>query len=89
MSENARPLGLWTEPATAAVVALGPVRWSWRYDSTADEYTLQEGAPNDRAAFTWDDASGGYVLTPGTSGDAPEILVVEVGGTLHHIPPTA
>lgn len=87
MGESARPMGLWSEPPNGAVVANGPVRWSWHYDAVSSEYTLQEGAPNDRAAFVWDDVSGSYMLQPSTDGDTPELLVVKVGAVIHHIVP--
>jgi hypothetical protein len=89
MGENARPMGLWSEPPNASIVALGPVRWSWHYDAGSAEYTLQEGAPNDRAAFVWDDVTESYILQPSTDGDTPEVLVVKVGDTIFHVvPPT-
>ena len=87
MGENARPMGLWSEPPNVALVAAGPVRWSWRYDAASAEYTLQEGAPNDRAAFVWNAATSTYDLQPSTDGDTPEILVVKVGDLLYHVIP--
>ena len=87
MGESARPMGLWTEPPNGAVAALGPVLWSWHYDTESATYTLQEGAPNDRAAFVWDEAAGAFLLQPATDGDTPEILVAKVGAVIYHVPP--
>lgn len=87
MGESARPMGLWSEPPNVSVVATGPVLWSWHYDAASSTYTLQEGAPNDRAAFVWDAESGAFVLQPSTDGDTAEILVVKVGDSVHHVAP--
>lgn len=87
MPNNARPMGLWFEPANTAPATPLPVRWSWHYDAASAEYTLQEGAPNDRAAFVWDAATESYLLQPSTDGDTPEILLIAMGDSLFLIVP--